>query len=90
MARLDEVGAVRIAEGARPSLFSEAQLDALWVWLRLAHRDVDDVTTYRLAGGGMLAVDETDDAELHLDADAVAHFMDGGRAAGGSNVVAVW
>lgn len=76
MPRLDEVGAQRIPEQARAKMFSPEQLDGFHVWVILAHRQESDMETYRLAGGGMLVHDDTDGGELHLDADAVAQFMD--------------
>ena len=88
MPRLDDTGAVRIPRAARSRMFTREQLDGMWVWLRLAHRADEDCQTYRLAGGGLLVIDETDDAELHLDRDAVAQFMDVGpcRREGGAMV----
>jgi hypothetical protein len=76
MARLDDIGAVRIPTGVRAAYFTGDQLDGMLVWLELAHRALEDCQTWKLAGGGMLVVDETDGGELHLDADAVAHFME--------------
>lgn len=78
MPRLDEVGAVRIPASRRQTMFTAAQLEGMGVWLQLAHRQLVDCATYRLAEAGLLVVDESDDAELHLDQDAVAMWMDTG------------